>query len=175
MSNDCGFLANREEEGTKNTHWLLCQNSTARRTYPANMLKHFQSEKDRSRRQGQSHLTPSGCLRVMLRKRDRAPSAAPDSWPAAGQARGAAGGTGRAPRCAGHVVTAPAQLQGSGSTARQCPFPRQLAEAETERATQLFSSCFSQGAGDPCGGVGEGNRYGKKAAQVSPAHLAART
>lgn len=130
-------MANIKEEGTKNTYWLLCQNSTALRTYQANMLKHFQSEKDRTRHQGQSHLTPSGCLWVMRRKRDQASSAAPNSCPAAGQERGAAGGTGRVPGCAGHAPAAPAQLPGSRSTARRCPFHCQLAEAEKEQ-----HSCF---------------------------------
>lgn len=37
MSNDCGFLANIKEEGTKNTYRTLCQNSAALRTYQANM------------------------------------------------------------------------------------------------------------------------------------------
>lgn len=52
------------------------------------MLKHFPSEKDRTRHQGQSHLTPSGCLCVMRRKRDQAASAAPNSCPAAARREG---------------------------------------------------------------------------------------
>lgn len=88
MSNDCGFLANIKEEGTKNTYWPLCQNSTALRTYQANMLRHFQSERGRTKHQGQSHFTLSPCLLLVHSRRDQAPSTTPNSCPAAGQERG---------------------------------------------------------------------------------------
>lgn len=81
MSNDCGFLANIKEEGTKNTYQPLCQNSTALIAYQDNVLKHFQTERDGTKHQGQTHFPPSPCLSLMHKKRDQAPNAAPKQLP----------------------------------------------------------------------------------------------
>lgn len=140
MSNDCGFLANIKEEGTKNTYAPLCQNSTALGTYQANMLEHFQRERDRTTHQGQSHFIPSPGLSPEHRRRDQAPSAAPNSYPAAGQERGGRRRPWRGPRASwpqSHcppprpIATGPRQ-HGQAVCLLRC----QLPEAEAQRATE---------------------------------------
>lgn len=171
MSNDCGFLANIKEEGTKNTYWLLCQNSAALRTYQANMLKHFPSEKDRTRHQGQSHLTPSGCLCVMRRKRDQAASAAPNSCPAAARREGRQEELAGSPDVRATPSPSPpppgcrvrgALPGGALSTARS----QKLRQKEQHNAFLLLLPRRGRGSPPgPCAGVGEENRCGAKAAQ----------
>lgn len=135
MSNDCGFLANIKEEGTKNTYRTPCQNSTALRTYQANM-KHFQSARDRTRHEGQSHFTPSPRLSRGWGAGGGTRRPAPPQPAARSRCPGERRCRTSAPRPTGMpaAVPAPTQLQGSLSPARRC----QLTEAETERATQTF-------------------------------------
>lgn len=138
MSNDCGFLANIKEEGTKNTYQPLCQNATVLRTYQANMLKHFQSETDRTKHQGQSHFTPSPGLSLVHRRRGQAP-ALPHT---AVQRRRR---TWWGPQACRPQSRHPHPAAGLRVHCLAVPFL--LPEAKTERATSTFPSCLSQAAG----------------------------
>lgn len=135
MSNDCGFLANIKEEGTKNTSRPLCQNCTVLGTYQANMLKHFQSERDLPKHQGQSQFTPSPLplAEARGRRKDGAPITALDHCPP----RREAAARGTSPDPARVVTERPPQAscRAQLSAARRGLFCCQLQEAKAERAT----------------------------------------
>lgn len=133
------------------------------------MLKHFLSEKDRTRHQGQSHLTPSGCLCVMRRKRDQAASAAPNSCPAAARREGRQEELAGSPDVRATPSPPPPGCRvrgalpgGALSTARS----QKLRQKEQHNAFLLLLPRRGRGSPPgPCAGVGEGNRCGVKAAQ----------